>query len=286
MTEKIRAEKTRAGVTGWPVAHSRSPLVHGHWLKKHGIDGSYEKIAVAPEDAVAFYGNFAASGLKGCNVTIPHKETAAAACDVLDEAAEKMGAANTLWLDEDGRLCGANTDGIGFLGNLDQMAPAWDDRHDCAIVLGAGGAARAIVWALCSRKFTSVHIFNRTFEKASEIADQFGSSVYAHSWDKLGTFLGKADLLVNTTSLGMTGKAPLDLDLADLPKEALVTDIVYVPLTTDLLKQAAERGNRTVDGMGMLLHQAVPGFEKWFGVRPEVDEELRRLVLDDLEQTS
>lgn len=286
MTAKIRAGKIRAGVTGWPVAHSRSPLVHGYWLKKYGIDGSYEKIAVAPEDAEAFYGNLATSGLKGCNVTIPHKETAAAACDVLDEAAQKMGAANTLWLDETGRLCGANTDGAGFLGNLDQMAPGWDDRHGCAIVLGAGGAARAIVWALCSRKFTEVHIFNRTFEKASQIADQFGSIVHAHSWDKLGTYIGKADLLVNTTSLGMTGKALLELNLADLPKEALVTDIVYVPLMTGLLKQAAARGNRTVDGVGMLLHQAVPGFEKWFGVRPEVDDDLRRLVLDDLEQSS
>ena len=276
--------RIKAGVTGWPVAHSRSPLVHGYWLKKYGIDGSYDKIAVSPEDAETFYGNFSASGLKGCNVTIPHKEVAAAACDVLDEAAGKMGAANTLWLDEDGQLCGANTDGTGFLGNLDHMAPGWDEKHDCAIVLGAGGAARAIVWALCSRKFKNVHIFNRTLEKASIIADQFGPAVKAHPWDKLGAFLGKADLLVNTTSLGMTGKAPLDLDLGDLPKQALVTDIVYVPLMTGLLKQAAERGNRKVDGVGMLLHQAVPGFEKWFGVRPEVDEELRRLVLDDLEQ--
>ncbi|WP_346912056.1 shikimate dehydrogenase [uncultured Roseibium sp.] len=284
MTGKMKAEKIRAGVTGWPVAQSRSPLVHGYWLKKHGIDGSYEKIPVSPEEAEAFYGNLASSGLTGCNVTIPHKETAAAACDVLDDAAQKMGAANTLWLDETGRLCGANTDGLGFLGNLDQMAPGWDDKRDCAIVLGAGGAARAIVWALCSRKFTEVHIFNRTAEKASRIADQFGSTVHAHLWDKLGTFLGKADLLVNTTSLGMAGKARLEIDLGDLPKEALVTDIVYVPLMTDLLKQAAERGNRTVDGLGMLLHQAVPGFEKWFGVRPQVDDDLRRLVLQDLEQ--
>lgn len=279
MTDMIKA-----GVTGWPVAHSRSPLVHGYWLKKHGIDGSYKKIPVSPEEAKTFYANFAASGLKGCNVTIPHKEVAAAACDQLDDAAKKMGAANTLWLDENGRLCGANTDGIGFLGNLDQMAPGWDDRRNCAIVLGAGGAARAIVWALCSRKFTSVHIFNRTLEKAQIIAEEFGLAVEAHPWDELGNFIGKADLLVNTTSLGMTGKAPLQIDLADLPKDALVTDIVYVPLMTDLLKQAAARGNRIVDGLGMLLHQAVPGFERWFGVRPEVDEDLRRLVLDDLEK--
>lgn len=279
MTDKIKA-----GVTGWPVEHSRSPMVHGYWLKKHGINGSYDKIPVPPEEAEAFYGNLAAFGLKGCNVTIPNKEMAAAACDQLDNAAKAMGAANTLWLDDQGRLCGSNTDGMGFLGNLDQIAPGWDDQHDCAIVLGAGGAARAIVWALCSRKFTRVHIFNRTLEKAEVISDEFGPAVKAHMWDELGSFLGKADILVNTTSLGMTGKAPLEIDLGDLPKSALVTDIVYVPLMTGLLKQAADRGNRTVDGLGMLLHQAIPGFERWFGVRPEVDETLRQLVIDDLEE--
>jgi len=272
----------KSGVTGWPVEHSRSPLVHGYWLKKHGIDGSYGKVPVDPDNAEAFYEDFASSGLAGCNVTVPHKEVAAAACDQLDDAARKMGAANTLWIDGQGNLCGANTDGLGFLGNLDQMAPGWDNNHECAIVLGAGGAARAIVWALLSRKFTSVHIFNRTADKAQKIADEFGSGVKAHSWDQLGTFIGKADLLVNTTSLGMSGKPDLEIDLADLPVTSLVTDIVYVPLETSLLKDAAARGNKTVDGLGMLLHQAVPGFERWFGVRPDVDYDLRRLILDDL----
>lgn len=272
----------KAAITGHPVTHSRSPLVHGYWLKKHNISGSYGRLDVSPEEAVDFYRNFARSGLNGANVTVPHKEVAAAACDWLDDAACAMGAANTLWLDDTGRLCGANTDGLGFLGNLDQQAPDWDVSRESAVVLGAGGAARAVVWALLSRKFTTVHIVNRTFEKAKALVEEFGSGTIAHGWDKLGTVLGEADLLVNTTALGMTGKAPLEIDLTPLPETALVTDIVYAPVETDLLKQAAKRGHQTVDGLGMLLHQAVPGFERWFGVRPEVDEDLRNLVLEDL----
>jgi len=276
----------KAAITGHPVAHSRSPLVHGYWLKKHGIDGAYGRIDVPPETAAGFYRDFAATGLIGANVTVPHKEVAAAACGWLDETARAMGAANTLWLDDAGRLCGANTDAAGFLGNLDQMAPGWDISHESAVVLGAGGAARAVVWALLQRKFTRVHIVNRTVEKAQAIADAFGSGTVALGWDKLGTILEQADLLVNTTSLGMTGKAPLQIDLSPLPETALITDAVYVPLETDLLRQAAQRGNRTVDGLGMLLHQAVPGFERWFGVRPQVDGDLRRLVLQDLGATA
>jgi len=279
----MSTSKRKSAITGYPVIHSRSPLVHGYWLKKHGVAGEYGCVEVPPENAETFYRNFAASGLIGANVTVPHKEVAAAACDKLDEAAGKMGAANTLWLDEDGKLCGANTDGLGFLGNLDQLAPGWDVSRESAVVLGAGGAARAVVWALLSRNFTAVHIVNRTFENAKKIADEFGSKTIPHAWDKLGTVLGDADLLVNTTSLGMSGKPPLEIDLSPLPQSALVTDIVYVPLQTGLLKQAAARGNRTVDGLGMLLHQAAPGFERWFGVRPEVDDELRALVLADLE---
>jgi len=278
MSENLK----RAAVTGHPVAHSRSPLIHGYWLKKHGIQGEYGRVDVAPEEAAGFYRDLAAAGLVGVNVTVPHKETAADACDQLDDAAKKMGAANTLWLDDDRRLCGANTDGLGFLGNLDQLAPGWDKQAGTALVLGAGGAARAIVWALLSRQFTKVHIVNRTIEKAQKISDEFGSKTNAQGWDKLGMLLGETDLLVNTTSLGMTGKPPLDIDLDGLPKHALVNDIVYAPMETELLKQAAAKGNPTVDGIGMLLHQAVPGFERWFGVRPDVTEELRTLVLKDL----
>ncbi|NRG16819.1 shikimate dehydrogenase [Rhizobiales bacterium] len=272
----------RAAITGWPVEHSRSPLVHGFWLEKYGIDGEYGRVAVPPESAEAFYRDLAKSGLTGCNVTVPHKETAATACDWLDDTAKAMGAANTLWFDEAGKLCGANTDGLGFLGNLDQMAPGWDSIPGAAVVLGAGGAARAVIWALLKRGFTPVYIVNRTHEKARQLAKDFGSDSIARPWENLGDLVGKASLLVNTTSLGMQGHGDLDIDLNPLPKSALVTDIVYVPIQTGLLRQASARGNLTVDGLGMLLHQAVPGFEKWFGVRPEVTPELRSLVLRDL----
>ncbi|MEP3045304.1 MAG: shikimate dehydrogenase [Roseibium sp.] len=277
------SQTRKATVIGYPIAHSRSPMLHGYWLKKHGLDGEYGRLELIPEKSGDFFKTFADSGLVGANVTVPHKEVAARACDWLDDAAKAMGAANTLWLDETGLLCGANTDGLGFLGNLDQRAPGWDDTPGTAVVLGAGGAARAIVWALLSRGYQHVHIVNRTVEKAKVIADEFGSKTTAYSWDKLGTLLEDTDLLVNTTSLGMTGKAPLEIDLSGLPKSALVTDIVYVPLETDLLKSAAARGNKTVDGLGMLLHQAVPGFERWFGIRPDVDDALRALILKDLE---
>lgn len=278
----MTAAARKAAVTGHPVAHSRSPLIHGYWLKKFGINGEYGCLDIEPDDADRFFRTFSESGLTGANVTVPHKEIAAAACDRLDEAAKVMGAANTIWLDDAGRLCGANTDWTGFLGNLDQRAPGWDDDPGTAIVLGAGGAARAIVFALLSRKFKAVHIVNRTPEKVARIAEEFGSRTFAHSWDNLGTLLEEAGLVVNTTTLGMTGKPPLKIDLSPLPQSALVTDAVYVPLQTDLLKQAEQRGNRTVDGLGMLLHQAVPGFERWFGVRPEVDDDLRALIVRDL----
>ncbi|PVB62006.1 shikimate dehydrogenase [Labrenzia sp. 011] len=278
----MTAVTRKAAVTGHPVAHSRSPLIHGYWLKKHGIAGEYGCLDVAPEEADRFFRNFSQSGLVGANITVPHKETAAAACDRLDEAARVMGAANTIWLDDDGALHGSNTDWTGFLGNLDQRAPGWDDTSRTAVVLGAGGAARAIVFALLSRKFTTVHIVNRTAEKARKIAAEFGTGTIGHGWDNLGILLEEADFLVNSTSLGMTGNPPLGIDLSPLRKDALVTDIVYVPLQTDLLKQAEQRGNPVIDGLGMLLHQAVPGFERWFGVRPQVDEALRALIVEDL----
>ncbi|MTI44400.1 shikimate dehydrogenase [Roseibium hamelinense] len=273
----------RAAVTGWPVDQSRSPIIHGYWLDKLGIDGSYERIAVEPSNAEAFYRSFCDTGLTGCNVTVPHKETAALACDWLDPVALAMGAANTLWLSEDGKLCGANTDGLGFLANLDQVQPGWDSNKNSAIVLGAGGAARAIVWSLLHRGFRAVHIVNRTVEKALQLRDEFGAKTTAHGFGTFVELLGTADLLVNTTALGMTGKPPLNLDLAKLPKNTLVTDIVYVPLETELLRTARLRGNRTVNGLGMLLHQAVPGFERWFGQRPVVDQTLYDLIVTDLE---
>jgi shikimate dehydrogenase len=273
----------RVAITGYPVSHSRSPLVHGHWLKKLGIDGIYDRVAVKPEDAEGFYRDLAGNGLVGCNVTVPNKELAAAACDELDEAARAMGAANTLWLAPDGRLMGSNTDGLGFLGNLDQQLPGWDGRTRTALVLGAGGAARSVIWALLSRSVENVIIVNRTRKKAEDLALRFGSDSIAADWGEIPDVLRRTDLLINTTSLGMTGQPPLDIDLSPLPGKAIVTDLVYVPLETRLLAQARARGNPVADGLGMLLHQAVPGFERWFGQRPEVTDELRAVVLADLE---
>ena len=272
----------RAAITGYPVSHSRSPLIHNHWLALHGIDGSYERIAVAPDEAHCFYESLGDQGLVGCNVTVPNKEAAAEVCATLDEAARAMGAVNLLWVEGDGRVHGANTDGFGFLGNLDQMAPGWDNGLREAVVLGAGGAARAIVWALLSRGVKTVTIVNRTRSKAEELCVRFGSDSKAADWGEVADLLGSAGLLVNTTSLGMQGQPPLEIDLSALPVSALVTDAVYAPLETPLLAAARARGNPVVDGLGMLLHQAVPSFERWFGVRPQVTDELRALLLADL----
>ncbi|SDR26484.1 shikimate dehydrogenase [Pseudovibrio sp. Tun.PSC04-5.I4] len=271
-----------AAVTGHPIGHSKSPLIHGYWLKQHGIEGSYIAQDVPPETAETFYGSLAKHGLVGCNVTIPNKEHAYKAAEKLDDAAKTIGAVNTLWLDEDGVLNGSNTDGLGFLGNLDQILPDWDNNGNKAIVLGAGGASRAIIWALLSRGFTEVYIANRTLEKAQKLADHFGPNTIAVSWDTLGETLGEADLLVNTTSLGMAGQPELTIDLNNLSKSAVVTDIVYSPLQTNLLREAKAQGNPSVDGLGMLLHQAVPGFEKWFGVRPHVTAELREMIVKEM----
>ncbi len=273
----------RAAITGWPVGHSRSPLIHGFWLDRYRIEGSYDRVPVAPQDAENFYRNLKGSGLVGCNVTVPHKEVAYHCCDWLDPAAQAIQAVNTLWLEQDGnRICGANTDGLGFLGNLDQGAPGWDRSPGPALVLGAGGAARAAIWALLSRNFAPVYIANRTVSKAEILSAHFGSDSKAISLDSLSTILGELALLVNTTSLGMAGQPPLDLDLEELSLTALVTDAVYSPLETELLRWARARGNPTVDGLGMLLHQAAPAFERWFGVLPEVTVELRDLILADL----
>ncbi|PLX38191.1 MAG: shikimate dehydrogenase [Hyphomicrobiales bacterium] len=284
MTETT-SDFQRAGVIGWPVAHSRSPMIHGYWLKQYGIAGSYDRYPVEADRIDAFLADLAGAGLVGANVTIPHKEAAFRAAAEVDPVAAALGAVNTLWL-EDGKLCGANTDAYGFLANLDAEAPGWDEVPGPAVVLGAGGAARAIVWALKERGFAPVHVVNRTVSRAAELVAAFGSPLEAHGWDALGTLLGDAVLVVNTTSLGMAGNPPLEIDLSHLPDTALVTDIVYVPLETPLLAAAKARGLGTVDGLGMLLHQAVPGFERWFGVRPDVTPALRQLVVDDLEVAS
>ena len=275
----------RACVVGWPIAHSRSPLIHGFWLRSLGLNGSYEREAVPPCAFAEFAVRIGANGLVGANVTVPHKEAAYAVCDKPTKTAAELGAVNTLWR-EGGKLCGDNTDVAGFLANLDEQAPAWRERADVAIVLGAGGAARAVVSGLLSRKVEKLIIINRTPERGQGVAAHFGGRVVARDWGDLPSQLEQAGLLVNTTLLGMAGQPPLDIDLAPLAAGAIVADIVYVPLETPLLAAARARGLQTVEGLGMLLHQAAPGFERWFGVRPKVTPELRALIEADVTKSS
>jgi shikimate dehydrogenase len=272
----------RAFVCGHPIKHSRSPKIHGYWLKKYGIAGSYSAIDVAPEDFRAFVTSLRAQGFSGGNVTIPNKEAAFAAVQRRDEAAEQIGAVNTLWF-EDGVLHGGNTDAEGFAANLDAHEPSWAE-NGAAVVLGAGGAARAIVHALKQRGVKDIRVVNRTVGRAVELADSFGDGVSAHPYAAAPELLGDAGLLINTTSLGMSGDAQLPVSPDNLPGHAIVTDIVYVPLKTPLLAAAEQRGLKVVDGLGMLLHQAAPAFAKWFGVMPDVSAELRQLVVADIER--
>jgi len=268
----------RACVIGWPVEHSRSPAIHRFWLKQYGIDGAYEKEAVPPAEAARFIRSLAERGYVGANVTLPHKLMALQAADIADEAARAIGAANTLWLDGAGRLHASNTDAYGFMTNLNAQAPHWNEGRRPAMVLGAGGAARAILHGLIAAGVNRILIANRTRERAEALAASFAPNVEVVDWDDRERALAGRGLLVNATSLGMTGKGTLDIDLAKLPSDAVVADIVYSPLETALLAAARARGNTVVDGLGMLLHQAVPGFERWFGVRPEVTPELRAHV--------
>jgi shikimate dehydrogenase len=269
-----------ACVIGWPVAHSRSPLIHRYWLKTHGIAGDYRHEAVAPEDFASFLADLGARGYVGANVTIPHKEAALALSEP-DDHARAIGAANTLWLDH-GRLRSTNTDVEGFIDNLDASTPGWDRGLTKAVVLGAGGSALAVVDGLVRRGVPQVHVANRTSERAEAFRDRFGAVVQPVRWDALDVVLAGAGLLVNTTSLGMAGGPGLVVDLGLLRPAAVVADLVYVPLETELLAQAKARGLRTADGLGMLLYQAVRGFSLWFGVGPAVTPELRALVERDL----
>ncbi|MCG5484772.1 MAG: shikimate dehydrogenase [Sinorhizobium meliloti] len=273
-----------AFVTGYPVKHSRSPLIHGHWLKQFGIRGSYRAHEVTPEAFPDFMRQIKEGRTDFCggNVTIPHKETAFRLADRPDELSAELGAANTLWL-ENGEIRATNTDGRGFVANLDENAKGWD-RISAAVILGAGGASRAVIQAIRDRGVKTIHVVNRTPERARELADRFGTAVHAHSMAALAEVVSGAGLFVNTTSLGMNGEPAPAIDFSGLAPEAVVTDIVYVPLKTPLLRQAEEQGFRTVDGLGMLLHQAVPGFEKWFGLRPVVDETLRQIIISDMDR--
>ncbi|MCB1547326.1 MAG: shikimate dehydrogenase [Hyphomicrobiaceae bacterium] len=272
----------RAFVIGWPIKHSRSPLIHGYWLEAYGLVGSYEKIAVKPDDLAAFLAGLGAAGYVGGNVTVPHKEDAFRLAAVTDDAARAIGAANTLWLDG-GRLHASNTDAYGFMTHLGETASGWAARDRPVLVLGAGGAARAIVYGFLAAGVEMVMVCNRTLARAEELAAHFGPKVVARPWQDRVACAERAGVLVNTTTLGMSGADPLDMPLTTLPADAVVADIVYVPLLTPLLARAKRRGLAAVDGLGMLLHQAVPGFERWFGVRPTVTPALRERIVADIE---
>ena len=275
----LSGKARKAGVMGWPIAHSRSPALHGWWLAQYGIDGAYVPMAVKPQDLGAALRALPVLGFAGCNLTIPHKEPAVALVDRVDAVASRIGAVNTIIVGDDGSLEGRNTDGYGFLANLRDGEPGWSARRGAAVLIGAGGAARAIVVALLDEGAPEIRIVNRTAGRAAALAAEFGARIAPVAWHDRGEALAGAALLVNTTSQGMDGEKPLDLPLDRLPRDALVNDAVYIPLETPLLTAARRRGNKVVDGLGMLLHQAQPGFAAWFGVAPEVTPALRAAVL-------
>lgn len=279
---KITGKTRIAGVMGWPVKHSRSPLIHNHWIERHGLNAAYIPFAVPPDAAEAAIRALPKLGFAGTNVTAPHKLAAFETVDRHDAAAAAIGALNTIVVEADGSLTGSNTDAPGFLAHLQASAPAWKASSGPAVVLGAGGAGRAAVFALLEAGAPEIRIVNRTQARSDDLCDIFGSKVRAINWSERAASLDGASLVTNTTMLGMAGQPPLDLPLDDLPPTAVVYDIVYAPLETPLLAAARQRGNVGVDGLGMLLHQAVPGFAGWFGVTPIVDDALRTVILEDL----
>ena len=282
---RITGRTRLAGIMGWPVSHSRSPALHTFWLDEHGIDGAYVPLPVEPGRLETALRGLPALGFRGCNLTIPHKQNAMAIVDRVDPLARRIGAVNTIIVATDGSLEARNTDAYGFRENLRDCAPDWDPSAGPAVVLGAGGAARAIVASLIEAGVAEIRLVNRTLVRAEQIAAELAvppSRITVHRWNARGEVLADAGLLVNTTSLGMTGEPGLEIDLRRLPLPAVVVDIVYVPLDTALLVEARQRGHRTVDGLGMLLHQGRPGFEAWFGTPVQVTRELRAAVLTTL----
>jgi len=275
MTEGVQL----AGVIGDPIGHSKSPALHGHWLKRYGINGHYIPMHVTRDDFADVLKTLPKMGFRGVNVTVPHKEIALQLADTITDRAALIGAANTLTFTSTGKVQADNTDGIGFLANIKQKYPEWRASNGSALVLGAGGAACAIVSALLADGAPEVILVNRTRSRSENLRDQLGARIKVMDWTKIPQVLPDIATVVNTTSLGMVGQQPLNIDLAGLNKETLVNDIVYAPLKTELLLQAEQAGAHIVDGLGMLLHQAAPGFERWFGQRPEVDDELRKAVL-------
>ena len=270
----------KAAVIGHPIGHAKSPLIHQYWIKKYGLDGSYEAIDIPCENLKARVEGLVAEGYAGFNVTVPHKQAIFELCDEVDDLAKVVGAVNTVVI-KDGKLSGSNTDVFGFVHNIKTNVPDFDFSAGQAVVLGAGGAARAVVQGLIDEDVPEILLLNRTAEKAQQLLESCSNpaAVNIGEWEERSMLLGDANLLVNTTSLGMTGAAALEIDLSHLPQGALVNDVVYAPLYTDLLTAARAWGNPVVSGIGMLLHQARPGFEKWFGVSPEIDIALEKLVL-------
>jgi shikimate dehydrogenase len=269
-------------IIAWPAGHSRSPLIHNYWIKQHNLDAEYRREAVPPEQLTEFIAHFRERGYIGGNVTVPHKQAVMALSEP-DERARAVGAANCLWFEAE-KLRSTNTDVDGFLSNLDAVTPGWDRGLETALVLGAGGGARAVVYGLIQRNVGRIYVINRTAERAEALRKKFGARVHLAKWEEKSGLLGGAGLLVNTTTLGMVGQPPLEINLR-CPASLVVADLVYAPLETGLLKLARERGLRTADGLGMLLHQAVRGFERWFGIKPEVTPDLRALVEADLGAT-
>lgn len=267
-----------AGVMGWPVAHSRSPAIHNHWIRQYGLNGSYVLLPVQPERIADAVRGLRALGFAGCNITIPHKVAAMPLVDRIDPLAARIGAINTVVVEKDGALAGYNTDAFGYIQSLLDAQPNWRADAGPITVLGAGGAARAILVALAERGAKDIRLCNRSLDKAQALAAEFGAPIRAIPWEQRADALEGCALLVNTTSLGMKGQDPLEISLDKLPRSALVSDIIYVPLETPLLAAARARGNVGVDGLGMLLNQARPAFRHWFGVMPELTPELRRMV--------
>lgn len=268
-----------AGIMGWPVAHSRSPIIHNHWIKKYGLNGAYVQLPVAPGKLAQAVPGLAALGFRGCNITLPHKVDALQLVDEVDVMARRMGAMNTIVVQPDGSLKGFNNDGFGYIQSLLDAQPDWRADAGPITVLGAGGAARAVVLSLADRGAKEIRLLNRTFDKAQALAKEFGAPVKALPWEERHAALADVALLVNTTSQGMHGQPDLELTLDALPKHALVSDVIYVPLETPLLLAARQRGNPTVNGLGMLLNQARPAFNAWFGVMPEITEELKQALI-------
>ena len=266
-------------VLGCPIHHSKSPKMHGYWLDQAKVSGYYVPLEIHPDNFEEALKNMPKLGFRGANVTIPHKERALEIADFVSERAQRIGAANTLYFDVDGKIHADNTDGYGFITNLKKGAPEWNAKSGPALVLGAGGAARAILDALITEETPKIYLTNRTKERARDLASEFGNGIEVLDWDNKNSVLSEVKTLINTTSLGMNGDGDLGLDFLQFTSDMTVTDIVYTPLETDLLKHAKQSGCTCVDGLGMLIYQGVPGFSNWFGVNPKVTDELRELLL-------